>query len=196
MVETIVVRSDQRWGEALKELRQKGRASQRKFGSLFGMDESTIARLESNSRKPVRKIPFYERLAGISWINEPDVAKLLLTQDAPRWLEPDKDRTSEAAAEFGQLLRFYRERIGLSQRRFVGTYPEGFDESTVARIEAGSSNPPQINQFYDRLPAILQLSQGEYAGLLLTGRPPRWLVPYLYEIIDESRLTKPMTFVL
>lgn len=184
MVEIFTERNNQKWGDILKICRIKTGSSQRAFGELLGVDNSTVARWEVGARKPTREIPFYEKIAGISQLTEQDIVQLLLTHNAPRWIHPEGGSALEAAQNFGGLLRFYRERTGISQRTFSGSYPEPFDESTIARVEQGIRLPPHDNQFYDRLPEILQLSPVEHARILLTGNPPRWMVPFLYEAVE------------
>lgn len=192
MAEIIIERSTQRWGEHLKTLRIKSGKNHRTFGNLLDAHSTTVGRWEAGTRKPVREIPFYERLAGINGLTKQDVVELLLTQNAPRFIHAaGEEAERETGAKLGGLLRFYRERTGMSQRTFAGMYPESFDESTIARWEQGN-RIPESNQFYDLLPNILHLSSIEYARLLLTGNPPQWMVPFLYKTVESDEVfSKP-----
>lgn len=169
--------SKQTYGEVLRQLRTKGDASQAQFARLAKVDDSTITKLEVGTRKPVRWISFYERLREIPWLSEPDVTSLLDTSDAPRWLSEEEDKL--APKRFGVLLKSHREKAGLSQSTLASQFK--IDDSTITKIEDGTRRPPTNPSFYDQLPKLLDLSKHQYAALLLTGNPPRWLVPHLYQ---------------
>ena len=80
----------------------------------------------------------------------------------------------DATVAFGGLLRDYRERMNLSQRTLAGIVD--VDDSTIARIEAGTQKPPRDISFYERLRQVPELTEPEIAALLKTDDAPRWLV--------------------
>ena len=173
-------------GELLKEFRTRLGLSQRKLAGKSGVDESTIARIEIGASKLLNKISFFEGLRSIDGLNESEISNLLFTPGAPRWLEPtDKKEAQNAGVIFGRKLHYFRERVNLSQRNLASQ--SGIDESTISRMELGTRRPPaQIELFYASLPTALKLSDTEYADLLLTSKPPRWLVPELYNALINN----------
>ncbi len=74
------------FGELFRDLRTRGKLSQRKVAGVLGLAESTIARIEAGTRKPPRDASFYEGLRNIPGFTEPEIAALLRTGNAPRWL--------------------------------------------------------------------------------------------------------------
>ncbi len=82
---------------------------------------------------------------------------------------------SPAARRFGQLLKDYRKNLGLSQRSLAAFLE--VDESTIARMEAGTRKPPRSVGFYEKLRQVPGLTEEEIQTLLQTSDAPRWLVP-------------------
>lgn len=65
---------------------------------------------------------------------------------------------------FGQLLRGYRERAGLSQRRLASVLR--VDESTIARIEAGTRKPFRDISLYQHFLEVPGFNREEVKNLL------------------------------
>ena len=74
---------------------------------------------------------------------------------------------------FGDLLKSYRQREHLSQRKAARML--GVDESTVAKLEAGSRKPPIHRSFYENLRDLPGMTRTEIGALLRTENAPLWL---------------------
>ena len=83
------------FGLLFKSYREELGHSQRKLARLLDVDESTIARIETGTRKPPRKVEFYERLRKVPGLTEAKIASLLETDDAPRWLVAQRDTVAK-----------------------------------------------------------------------------------------------------
>ncbi len=90
----------------------------------------------------------------------------VLTKDAP--IVRSETSAYPHTRGFGQLLKEYRERIGLSQRKLASIL--GVDESTIARVEVGTRKPPREPEFYERLREIPGITEHEIAALLQTDK--------------------------
>lgn len=86
-----------RFGQLLKRYREGLRLTQRVVADLLGVDTSTIARVESGTRKPPRDAAFYERLRDVPGLDEQHVQALLATPDAPRLVVPDEQEDTGPA---------------------------------------------------------------------------------------------------
>jgi transcriptional regulator with XRE-family HTH domain len=86
------------------------------------------------------------------------------------------------ARRFGDRLRAFRNRQGISQRRLAQLL--GVNESTISRIEGGSRRPPRSAEFYNRLRALPGLGNDEFEGLLRSSGVPYW--PSGDRLRDES----------
>jgi len=75
------------FGLKLRALRKRLKLSQRQVAAHTVVDESTIARIESGTRKPPRDVAFYDRLREIPGLTEDDYNDLIGTDNAPRWLD-------------------------------------------------------------------------------------------------------------
>jgi transcriptional regulator with XRE-family HTH domain len=76
-----------RFGKLLRDLRKREEMSQIKLASLLGVDDSTINKMESGSRRPPREPKFYERLREVPGFSESDITLLLEAAEyAPAWL--------------------------------------------------------------------------------------------------------------
>jgi transcriptional regulator with XRE-family HTH domain len=79
------------FGRYLRDLRERAGMTQEELGEIVDKDKTTIARIESGGRKPPREVSFYERLKHVPGISPDDLAALLRTDNAPRWLVQDDD---------------------------------------------------------------------------------------------------------
>lgn len=179
MVETFNFRSEQSFAEVFRQYR--GKMSRRTFSGILGINEHTVTSLEIGTRNPPRKIGFYERMLNVPDLTQEQIAELVKTQDGPRWLEPDNPwEAKKAAQRFGSKLLEYRNLAGLSQMQLASTLK--LDEAAISRFESGDRKPPKSNDRFDKLPEVLQLSPEQFAQLILTSDPPRWLMPDIYQM--------------
>jgi transcriptional regulator with XRE-family HTH domain len=92
------------FGQLLRDFRQRVNLSQRRLAALLGVDESTVARIEVGARKPPRNLEFYEKLRTVPGITEAEVAALLNTDNAPRWLKHGQPQpTSQPDGNFARV---------------------------------------------------------------------------------------------
>jgi len=80
------------FGELFRSYRDRESLSQRKAARILGVDESTVAKLEAGTRKPPRDVIFYERLRDLPGVTEAEIAALLKTHNAPKWLVAERGR--------------------------------------------------------------------------------------------------------
>jgi transcriptional regulator with XRE-family HTH domain len=78
------------------------------------------------------------------------------------------------ANEFGQAFKAFRTRERLTQRQCARILK--VDESTIARLEAGTRRPPREVNFYERLRELPGITVSDIAALLSTDDAPQWLV--------------------
>lgn len=173
----IFRRSNEPPGELLRNLRESTRKSQRTVAREMHLDPTYINRIESGARPIPLHIPFYEGIKRILNAGEEDMSRLTRTDESPRFLFPDPEQ-QETDIEFGNLLREYQYQVDMDG--FELSKETGLDKSYLARVKRGVRPPPRDNDFYDILPNKLRLSPKKYADLLLTSKPPRWLVPNIY----------------
>ncbi len=74
---------------------------------------------------------------------------------------------------FGQILESYRKREGFSRRKLAGFLQ--VDETTLAKIEAGTRKPPRDQVFYELLSKVPNFSEEDVRLILASGRAPQWL---------------------
>lgn len=65
---------------------------------------------------------------------------------------PENVMPASTSTQFGNLLREFRQRVGLSQLQLADYL--AISKSNVSKLETGVSYPPQDPQFYDRLRAV------------------------------------------
>jgi transcriptional regulator with XRE-family HTH domain len=75
--------------------------------------------------------------------------------------------------KFATLFHEKRIREGLSQRKVASILQ--VDESTIARLEAGTRKPPRDPEFYARLRDIPGFTDEDVVGLLHAEDTPRWV---------------------
>lgn len=76
---------------------------------------------------------------------------------------------------FGELLKQYREELGLTQRTLAMFL--GVDASTIARVEAGTRLPPKDVGFYHGLRDVPGLDESHVRALMSTVDAPRLVTP-------------------
>jgi transcriptional regulator with XRE-family HTH domain len=89
--------------------------------------------------------------------------------------------------KFATLFRSFRIREGLSQRKVASVLE--VDESTIARLEAGTRKPPRDPEFYARLRDIPGFTDEDVVDLLHTEDTPRWVIA----LQDRSNPKPPVT---
>lgn len=96
--------------------------------------------------------------------------------DEIRHATPQPEPRSNVAAprRFGQLLKKYREDLGLTQRTVADLL--GVDTSTIARVESGARKPPRDAAFYHYLHDIPGLDDEHIQALLATEDAPELVV--------------------
>lgn len=80
--------------------------TQREAARVLAIDESTVARVLAGTRRPPRNISFYEGMRNLPGIEETDIAQLMLTKNAPRWLVADESSPRQPEpVTFGTVAR-------------------------------------------------------------------------------------------
>ncbi|MGH7135338.1 MAG: helix-turn-helix domain-containing protein [Pirellulales bacterium] len=91
-----------------------------------------------------------------------------------------------ASEAFGDLLRKYRQRSGLTLRNFC--LKHGFDAGNYSRLERGRFPPPQKEELLEKYATALELSRGsdEWIEFFDAAATARGQIPK--DLLDDAQL--------
>jgi len=95
--------------------------------------------------------------------------------------------------KFGNLLRAFRKREGLSQTKLAAHL--GVDDSTINRIEAGTRKPPRDPRFYQKLREVPGFTEEDIVRLLATENAPPWLAEIRHGATPEPISAHPRQII-
>jgi transcriptional regulator with XRE-family HTH domain len=183
-------------GRMLERLRRRAEISRPYMSDALGMEPSLFHRIESGERYMPWNIEFYENARDVLQgpkskvlATDAEISALVRTEKSPRYLVSKEPTLKQAAATaFGECFRNLRTRARLTEADTAKIFVR--DRTLICRVETGwHGERVEDNYFYDETPNALKPTESEYAKLLLSGQPPRWLVPNLYAALEQSRFS-------
>ncbi len=177
-------RTDVEPSELLRGIIKQSGVSPSQLSQDLGKNKAYINGIYSRHYPIPPEFEFYEDFQKLTEAPNEIIAELLRTHKSPRFLKSeDQNHMDIVSRIFGGLIRFHRQKAHLSQGALAKKV--GVDRSYISRVEQGNRPPSVNNYFYDQLPEVLGLTEQEYALMLLSGLPPRWLVPNLYYALES-----------